>query len=67
MNNYLFKYVITGTTNKVIYHFMVTEKNFDSAYKKFKKHNKNCEIISAKIINLENLKSFKKRGILKNE
>lgn len=59
MNNYLFKYVITGTINKVIYHFTATAKNFDSAYNDFKKHNKNCEIISAKIINMQNLKHFK--------
>lgn len=66
MNSYLFKFVITGTTNKVIYQFITIAKNFDSAYKDFKKNNKNCEIISVKIINIQNLKHFK-GGILKNE
>ena len=60
MNNYLFRYVITGTINKVIYYSTVTAKNFDNAYKDFKKNNKNCEIISVKIINTENLKFLKK-------
>ena len=59
MNNYLFRYVVTGTINKVIYQFTATAKNFETAYKEFKKHNKNCEIISAKIINMQNLKHFK--------
>ena len=56
MNCYVIRYVIKDMKIKTICSYVIEAKDFDSAYKQFKKDIKNGKIISVKIVNLNNLK-----------